>query len=380
MAAAGCAGGQTGDTGTDETRCEQVSSYQITLNEARQRGLPVDAWLEAQLGKEQLLKRELPQLFAPVELWLDHDLVPSNGRMTSASVRIAPTGMVTVFRSRPITETVDPADCSEHAAAELRVEWQLPEMSDTLFATFFASEDSWAADDSVPMPYFGGAGRVLPKTPPGREPFSTYDSDFPAHSHGYFGTDRCSTLQPLPLESTTGQGVDELLAASGLTEQLTMSLECADMLDPEAPVQLAPRELSVSVALPEEFCPPIFLPGEIAAVGHASVGDERFDTMNAWVRVADAKCLDDPATGDVCRMVTVAMARAREDARSRGAVQPGGIMNGFIADPGNPSELQLQLQLRDGERVLFARYDTGYAPGDAGRMICSGRLSVSPTR
>src|SRR5215207_6265544 len=227
LAAAGCAGGQTGDTGTNQGHCEEVSSYQITLNEARQRGLPVDEWLETQLGKEQLLERELPQLFAPVELWLDHDLIPPNGRMTSASVRIAPTGMVTVFRSRPIRETTDPAECGEHAAAELRVEWQLPEMSDTLAATFFANKDAWTSESSVRMPYFGGAGSLLPKTPPGREPFSTYDPDFPAHSHGYFGTDRCSTLQPLPLESTTGQRLGELLRESGLTEQLTTSLDCA---------------------------------------------------------------------------------------------------------------------------------------------------------
>ena len=375
---AGCAGGQTGEVGNGgELVCEADGSYQITLDEARDRGFDVDAWIEAHLGKSQSVERALPQLFAPVELWLDHDRVPPSDRMTSGQATVVPSGMVKVTRGRPTEGAPSSVVCNDRAAAELRIELALPEFDETLTGTSEVSEEHEYSPyaGGGEMSYFGG-GSLLRVDMPGREPFSTYDADFPETIHGYFGTDRCATLQPLPIETTTGKSVAELLAATGLTSELSMSLDCQDLLDPDAPIPLDSRAMAVSLSLPETYCPPRFMEAELAAVASASIDDKRFETMNAWVRVADVFCLDHADLRDKCRMVTVALSPSIETAKTTGAATAGGIMNDYvIPNDDGVAEVQLQLQLEDGKQTLFATYYEG-TTGEKDRIVCRGKLEL----
>jgi hypothetical protein len=370
---AGCSGGQTGDTGTDEARCLLEDTYEVSLDEARQRGFDVDGFIAGALGEAGSFERGI-RLLAPVELWLDHDLEPPNDRTTTAILRIAPSGMATITEGRPLEGKADDGQCRDAASAQLRVELELPELDDTLSGLAdVRKSDAGDYGKLIPvesMPYLGRS-MVNLGNPAVGDLISTYPPDFPETGHGYFGTDRCETIQALPVESSTGLGLLELLN-DNLLSGVSMTLECSTG-EIEDPVPAPSRELSVTLRLPDEFCPPLGLPTEVAAVASAAIDDRQLDVMNAWIRPTEASCVDS-SEQETCPMVTVSLSALRPDAGEGGA-RVSDIHNGF---PNNAAvtgldQLQLQLQLRDGQRALFATYHE-LVVEDGDRVRCSGSV------
>jgi hypothetical protein len=273
-------------------------------------------------------------------------------------------------------QAFDGARCHDVASAQLRVELELPELDDTLSSSVQVvggetGDEIHIFSDEV-MPYIG-SNRVDIDTTRKTDRVSSYNPDFPETSHGYFGTDRCATLQSLPIEASTGLGIRELLS-DNLLSGVAMTLECT-IGEVEDRVTAPSRELSVTLQLPELFCPPLGLPNEVAAVASAAVDDRQLGVMNAWVRPTEAFCID-TSEGEKCKMVTVSLSGTRAEAAKRGAASASGVSNGFTSVTASGWDaLQLQLQLRDGQRTLFATYSEPVME-DGNRVICHGSLEL----